>query len=112
MADVQWSSPPREGENGNWKSPVRKVAWQMRRDGISLGNIVKKTGIPKSTLRGILCQDTCHRTCKGKKYQASLLTVHDICQAIRLATKGYTGRRLTWEQLAAILPTAASSHTI
>src|SRR5450432_2938784 len=99
MADPQWSSPPREGENGNWKTPIRKIARHMSRKGASLGEIKKETGISRSSLQSILRQETSHRTRKGKKYQASLLNVYDIRQAIRIATKGFAGRKLTWSAI-------------
>ena len=112
MADPQWSSPPREGENGNWKTPVRKIARNMHRKGASLGEIKKETGIPRSSLQSILRQETSHRMRKGKKYQASFLNICDIRAAIRTATKGFAGRKLTWERVRTQLGITASARTI
>jgi hypothetical protein len=95
MADAQWSSPPREGESGNWKTPIRKIVRYISRKDASFAEIKAETGVLRSIARGILRQENSHRTRKGKKYQANLLSAHDIRQAIQIAIKNFQSRKLS-----------------
>jgi len=47
MENPLWSSPPRDGEHGDWHTPPRKTVRVLAIQGKSDREIVAETGIPK-----------------------------------------------------------------
>ena len=68
------SSPLRKYKTGdNWKTPERAVIRGIRRSGDSWGEIKKRTGLSKSSIRSICAAPTSRRTRKGKQYKKKLI---------------------------------------
>ncbi len=112
MENPLWSSPPREGEQGDWKTPPRKTVRIMALQGKSDHMIRDATGIPRSTVQRIRKQESSRRLRKGKVYKPRMMTVREIRQAIRHLSKDYASRHLTFERLRAQLGIQASACTI
>jgi len=111
MKDL-WSSPPRTGVKGNWKSPARAVVRYLAHQGISDGKISMKTGIPKSTIRYIRLDISNRRPHKIKGFHKEIMSSREIRRVIRFVSTNYSTRRLTFKQVKAQLGIEASARTI
>jgi hypothetical protein len=112
MEDPLWSSPPRDGEHGNWHTPPRKTVRILARQGKSDHEIVAKTGIPKTTVLHIRRQESSRRPHKSKGFHQRIMTMRKIRRAIRFISKDYTSHYMSYKQVCAILGIKASTHTI
>ena len=109
--DCILSSPPQK-ENGEWPTPVRKVVRSLQRDGLSQRAIVKKTTLPRRTIRRILHQEKSKRCRKKTLPRPHLMTQREIRQCIRHISRDWSTRRLTFDQVKAQLGITASARTI
>lgn len=80
--------------------------------GMSKYQIVKLSGLPKSSVGRILDAESSHSTREGKKYKPKLLNIRQIRQIIRFIAKDFTGRRKSWHQVKSELGIKASAETI
>ncbi len=109
--DCIFSSPPQK-ENGEWPTPIRKVVRSLQRDGLSQREIVKKTTLPRRSIRRILHQEKSKRDRKKILPRPHLMTQRDIRRCIRHISKDWSTRRLTFDQVKAQLDITALARTI
>ena len=96
----------------NWTTPKRARVRQARADGKSWRIILLELGVPKSTAQRICKANSSRTSRKGKKYKKRILSKRDIRHILRLITKNYTSRRMSFEQVRATLNLPASARTI
>ena len=112
MEDPLWSSPPRDGERGDWHTPPRKTVRVLARQGKSDREIVEETSIPRTTVQQIRKQESSRRPHKSKGFHQRMMTIREIQRAIRFISKDYTSRYMTYERVRALLGIKASARTI
>jgi len=103
-----WRSKP----NGEWKTPARSTVRSLWRDGYSVPEIIKKTGLPRTNIRRWIHAETSRTTRKGKATKPRLMSRRQIRQIIRYIAKNWSTRRLSFEQVKAHLNIPASTRTI
>ena len=78
-----WRSKP----NGEWKTLARATVRSLWRDGYSVPEIIKKTGLPRTNIRRWIHAETSRTTRKGKATKPRLMSRRQIRQIIRYIAK-------------------------
>ncbi|PQE09767.1 transposable element tc1 protein [Rutstroemia sp. NJR-2017a WRK4] len=95
-----------------WGSPKRSRILQARADGKSWAKIASELGVPKSTCRTIWKSQK-ERKNKGQRGGVqAMMSAKEVRRVIREISKSWHGRRMTFEQVRAVLGVKASVRTI
>ena len=112
MDNPLWSSPPRDSENGPWKTPSRKTVRILARQGKSDREIFTETGIPRSTIQRIRQQETSRRMHRTRPNYPRIITAREIRRALCFIATSYTIQCLIFECIRSIPGITASVRTI
>ena len=112
MSEAILSSSPIHESGQNWLTPKRARVRQARADGKSWKTIHLELGVPKSTAQRICKAKSSRTSRKGKVFKKRILSKRHIRQILRLVTKNYTSRRMSFEQVKSTLNLPASARTI
>jgi len=96
MSNIILTSPLRLDDKGEWPTPTRAVVRACQRDGLSQREIVKKTDVPRRTIRRILHQESSRRGRRGKAYKPHLMSIREIHRCIRHISRDWSTRRLSF----------------
>src|SRR5579859_3778520 len=102
MENPLWSSPPREGEHGKWKTPPHKTIHVMVLQGKSDHEIFHETGIPRSTVQRIQKQESSQRLHKKRPNRPRMISAREIRHVIRFISRDYTSCRLPFKHVRAL----------
>ena len=113
MDDSLLSSPAKTHQpKENWDTPTRANVRLLRRDSDSYNTIVKKTGLKRSTIQGIVKSKGSRTLRKGKATKKKLLSTYDIKRMIRWLTRSWENRRAPYHRLKAALRLNVGVDTI
>ena len=78
MDNPIWSSPLREGEQGDWGTPARRVVRVKVHEGKGDRQIARERGIPRSTVGNIRLAKSSRRPHKTKGFHQRMMNVREI----------------------------------
>ncbi|PQE19211.1 hypothetical protein CJF30_00007538 [Rutstroemia sp. NJR-2017a BBW] len=95
-----------------WESPKRIRVLQARADGKSWNKIASDLGLPKSTCRTIWNSQKERKNRQQRGGVQAMMSAKEVRKVIREISKSWHGRRMTFEQVRAVLGVKASVRTI
>lgn len=108
------SSPlVRDHKSGNgWPTPVRGAVRSMRRDGLSYGQISKKTGLRRSTIQRMVKAKSSRSAQKGVTTKKPALTSPQIKRMIKWLSASWSNRRASYSEIKLQLNLGCSTSSI
>ena len=103
---------PLPKDKREWPTPTRAVIRALQRDGLSQREIVKRTKVPRRSIRRILRQEHSRRTRRRKDPKPHMMSIREIRRCIRHISFNWSTRRMSFEQVRAQLGIRASVRTI
>jgi hypothetical protein len=84
---------------GGWSTPIRSSVRSMRRDGLSYGQINKKTGLTRSTIQRMVKARSSRSARKGKPIKKRALTTQQIARMIKWLSASWDNRRASYSEI-------------
>jgi transposase len=97
---------------GGWSTPIRSSVRSMRRDGLSYGQINKKTGLTRSTIQRMVKAKSSRSARKGKPIKKRALTTQQITRMIKWLSASWDNRRASYSEIKRQLNLNCSTSSI